>query len=76
MAALVYLFFKPKTSSNSQQAEIDQLFDELKTEIETIFNSLPIKTFVKKNNIQLKAIAQCAEVVAPITTENIIYLYP
>lgn len=75
-ATLVYLFFKPKVPLKVQQIEIDNLFFDLKTEIETIFNSSPIKNFTKNNNIELMAVAEYAEVMCPLTTNNILYLYP
>ena len=75
-ATLVYLFFKPKASTESQQQEIDEVFNELSKEIKTVFDSAPIQSFTKKNNIQLKAVAEYSDVMLPLTNENIIQLYP
>ena len=77
-ATLVYLFFKPKASTESQQKEIDEVFDDLTNEIKTIFGSesSPIKKFAEKNKITLKAVAQYAEIMSPLIIENTIRLYP
>ena len=74
-ATFVYLFFKPKTSTEVQQKEIDSVFEKLANEIQEIFNSNPIQKFIQNNNITLKAVAEYAEVMSPLTKENIIYLY-
>ncbi|MBQ5824592.1 MAG: hypothetical protein IIW48_07255 [Clostridia bacterium] len=74
-ATLIYLFFKPKTTSQAQRDEINILFAKLKSEIKSVFESTPIKAFVQKNNIELKAVAEYAEVMSPLTTENAIILY-
>lgn len=74
-ATLMYLFFKPKAATEEQRDEIDALFDKLNVEIKAVFESEPIKTFAKKNNIKLKAVAEYAEVMSPLTTENAIILY-
>lgn len=74
-ATLVYLFFKPKAATEKEQNEINKLFVELENEIKNIFNSKPIKNFITKNNIKLKAVAQYSEVMNALTNENIISLY-
>lgn len=76
-ATLVYLFFKPKASTESQQKEIEEVFDELTIEINTLFGNQnsPIKKFAEQNKITLKAVAQYAEVMSPLTSKNLITLY-
>ena len=74
-ATLVYLFFKPKTQSESQRIEIEQLFNDLTKEVEMVFNSKPIRNFAINNNIELKAVAEYSEVMSPLTKENMISLY-
>ena len=77
-ATLVYLFFKPKVLTDEQRRGIDTLFNDLQDEIEIVFGGKhsPIRQFAEKNNIQLKAIAQYAEVMSPLTEENRIFLFP
>ena len=77
-ATLIYMFFKPKASTKEQNDEINAEFVKLTNEITTIFGSnvSPINRFAKKNNIKLKAVAQYAEVMSPLTVENLIQLYP
>jgi hypothetical protein len=75
-ATLVYLFFKPKVATETEQNEIDAIFKKLALEIKTLFNNNAVENFIKKNNITLKAVAEYSEVMSPLTSENIIYLYP
>ena len=73
-ATLVYLFFMPK--SDKEDAEkLNKVFCELKSEINNIFSSGPVKSFTEKNNIKLVAVAECSEVMEELTDENIAYLY-
>lgn len=69
-ACLTYLFFKPMTNKKTDQANIDEVFAELKKEIKTIFTSLPIKNFIEKNNIKLSAVCEYSQVMEPLTKEN------
>lgn len=77
-ATLVYLFFKPKAASAETAKEIDGVFEDLKNEIEIVFGgkNSPIRKFAEKNNIQLKAVAEYAEVMSPLSMENMISLFP
>lgn len=70
---LIYLFFKPLSDSN--QVEINEVFDCLKTEIDTIFQSEPITRFCKINGIELQAFAEEANIMTALTKENIIELH-
>ena len=74
-ATLIYLFFKPKTPNLEQQSEIDRIFEELKDEIKNVFNNKSIQNFIRVNNIQLKAVAEYAEVMSSLTKDNMIILY-
>ena len=69
-ATLVYLFFKPKTNDQFEKAQIEEIFNELYKEINIIFNSVPIRTFIEKNNIKLKVIIECSEVMEPLSNNN------
>jgi hypothetical protein len=73
-ATLAYLFFKPKVSNKEEYDLIENIFDELKDEIESIFNSPPIKKFTNDNNIKLNAFAEYSMVMEPLTKDNIISL--
>lgn len=75
-AKLLYLFFKPKLESVSEQQEIDKVFCELQSEITTIFNSSPIQNFIKKNNITLTALAEYAKTTEKLSRENVVTLFP
>lgn len=75
-AKLVYLFFKPKLDSADEQRAIDEVFCALQNEIHTIFNSPPIRTFVGKNNIQLRAVAEYAKIMEKLDSHNTIVLFP
>lgn len=74
-AKLVYLFFKPKMNLESEQIQIDEVFEELKDEIRNIFSSKPIHNFTSKNNIKLSAIAEYSTVMEPLSKENTIILF-
>lgn len=75
-ATLVYLFFKPKVESLETKKQIDEIFNHLTVEIETIFNSAPIQRFTANKNIHLKAIAEYSEVFESLNKNNVITLYP
>lgn len=72
---LVFLFFKPKMDLESEQNQVDAVFEELKDEIKSIFSSKPIQNFTSKNNIKLSAIAEYSKVMEPLSKENIISLF-
>ncbi|MBR3025917.1 MAG: hypothetical protein IKH71_15870 [Oscillospiraceae bacterium] len=77
---LVYLFFRPdpdklEMSSTINENELEKVFDELKTEIEHIFGSKPIKTFCDKEHIKLMAIAEKSAVMEQLTNKNLEVLY-
>lgn len=71
-ATLVYLFFKPIANTDEKQRQVDEVFDELQSEIKTIFNSAPIQRFITSKNIYLRAVAECSEVMEALSSENII----
>ncbi|MBQ8683022.1 MAG: hypothetical protein IJ518_00715 [Clostridia bacterium] len=73
-ASLVYLFFKPKTQTEDSRKEIDEVFLRLQQEITALFRSAHITAFTAKHNIALSAIAEYAEVMEPLTTQNTISL--
>ncbi|MGM9568838.1 MAG: hypothetical protein ACI3XC_02030 [Phascolarctobacterium sp.] len=72
-AALIYLFFKPKSAKYS--VELENLFDELSHEIHLVFDNKHIRSFIRKNNIRLKAYAECDYVMKTLSKNNIIELY-
>lgn len=72
---LVYMFFKPISDHIEIQKEIDKVFSDLKEEIESIFNSYPIKNFCKLNHIELCAIAEEAKIMESLTKENMMIIY-
>lgn len=59
----------------SEQNQVDAVFEELKDEIKRIFSSKPIQNFTSKNNIKLSAIAECSKVMEPLSKENVISLF-
>ncbi|MBQ9700459.1 MAG: hypothetical protein IJV71_07530, partial [Lachnospiraceae bacterium] len=61
---------KPKTNDQFEKAQIEEIFNELYKEINIIFNSVPIRTFIEKNNIKLKVIIECSEVMEPLSNNN------
>lgn len=74
-AKLIYLFFYPVTDDEKTNNEIQAVFDELKKEINAVFNSKPIKTFCRKNNIILQAFAEKSKVMTDLNVNNVISLY-
>lgn len=74
-AKLVYIFFKPDCHDKITQDEIDEVFQKLQKEIKRIFESVPVKNFIIKNNIVLEAVAEKSITMQALTTENIEYLY-
>jgi len=75
-AALVYLFFRPVSDDEQVEKKISRLFDDLKSEISSIFSSAPIRSFTEKNNIKLMAVAERDYIMQELTCENIEILYP
>ena len=69
-ATLAYLFFRPKTSNDSLNAELLSVFTKLQAEIISIFTSQAIKDFCKENNIVLKAYYEYSEVMEQLTASN------
>ena len=74
-AKLIYLFFYPVTDDEKTNNEIQAVFDELKKEINAVFNSKPIKAFCQKNNIILQAFAEKSTVMKDLKSDNVISLY-
>ena len=66
---------KLEMSSTINENELEKVFDELKTEIEHIFGSKPIKTFCDKEHIKLMAIAEKSAVMEQLTNKNLEVLY-
>lgn len=73
---LMYLFFKPIAKDSALQEQLDIVFDRLKVEIHTIFNSSPITEFCAVNNIRLKAVYEESEIMEPLTSANTYMIYP
>lgn len=73
-ATLVYLFFKPQADSVEAQRKIDAIFDALSNEIKSIFQSSPIQQFCQAHSISLRAVAECAPIMEPLTFSNLITL--
>ncbi len=73
-ATLVYLFFKPKSDDVSINNAIDRIFEELRSETESLFNSKPIQKFTGKHKISLKAIAEYSKTMEKLTKDNMIVL--
>lgn len=61
-AKLVYMFFRPLCEDENEQRKIDEVFRELKDEIETVFHENRIKNFCKRHGIDLCAVVQSARV--------------
>lgn len=59
----------------SEQRQIDAVFEEIKDEIKNIFSSKPIQDFISKNNIKLSAIAEYSKVMELLSKENTIVLF-
>ena len=72
-ATLIYLFFKPKSAKYT--VELENLFDELEQEIHMVFDNKHIKSFIRMNNISLKAYAECDYIMKAISQDNLIKLY-
>ena len=77
-ATLLYLFFWPKVKDPLQKSALEMLFSALQAEICTVFGGpqSPIRKFAEKNRVKLVAVAQYAEVMSPLTTENTVHLFP
>ncbi len=71
-ATLLYLFFKPQNKKH--QEEIDFIFEELKKEIKTVFESKPIKKFCD-GQVMLKAVCQTGKIMQTLANDNIEVLY-
>ena len=69
-AKLVYLFFKPISNDIETNAKVNEVFDELKEEIKSIFNSKYIKEFCENNNIELSVVAEESKVMEKLTLSN------
>lgn len=72
---LVYLFFKPKSTNNDEQKELDEIFSNLQCEIAAIFQSEPIRRFCQSSNITVSAVAENSEIMEPLIATNMIQLY-
>lgn len=66
---LIFLFFRPETDGEAQTS-IECVFSELKQEIDSIFNSSPIKCFCSANNIELLAAAEKAKTMRALKINN------
>lgn len=75
-ATLCYMFFKPLSNDPEIQSSIDDIFEQLKTEIQAVFNNGYIQAFCKNNNITLTAIAEEAKTMESLTASNKIILFP
>ena len=74
-ATLVYLFFKPKVKDPKLEKAVEDLFKDLKKEIKAIFSSAPIKAFTEKYNIELQAVAEYAEQMEDLRSNNMEKLF-
>ena len=72
---LIYLFFKPKTSDEEINQQIEKIFKELADEIKQIFDNEHICKFITKHNISLNAIAEYSEIMKSVTESEMIKLY-
>lgn len=70
-ATLFYLFFKPEAEEKDVAQQIEEVFSELCCEIEKIYQSAPIQSFIKKNHIQLVAAFEQSKVMEKLTIENL-----
>ena len=70
-ATLMYLFFWPKSDAPEEEKQINEVFKELKEEIDILFKKGPIREYADKNNIKLKAYAQHSKVMEGIKEYNI-----
>ena len=71
---LVYLFFKPCTDDTVYSQWIEEVFEELKAEINAIFRCRTIADFCEEHNIELMAIAEESKVMERLTKDNTINL--
>ena len=55
--------------------KIDEVFTELKKEINSIFLSRPVKNFTEKNNIKLAAVAEYDYTMRDLTEKNKVSLF-
>ena len=65
------LFFWPKSDAPEEEKQINEVFKELKEEIDILFKKGPIREYADKNNIKLKAYAQHSKFMEGITEYNI-----
>ena len=72
---LIYLFFKPKTSDEAINQQIEKIFKDLAEEIEKIFESEHIRKFTSEHNISLDAIAERSEIMESVIKSEMIKLY-
>lgn len=75
-AKLVYLFFKPKSNDEKVTVRIDEIFDELRNEIDSIFTSEVIEEFCLDNQIELEAVVQECDVMKKLDICNSWKLFP
>ena len=73
-ATLVYLFFIPRTTDPAKQNAVDAVFNALREEIRCIFNSAPIHHFCTTNQITLRAVAENAPIMEPLSHKNLVSL--
>lgn len=69
-AKLVYSFFKPKSNDEKVTVRIDEIFDELRNEIDSIFTSEVIEEFCLDNQIELEAVVQECDVMKKLDICN------
>lgn len=72
---LVFLFYWPITDNVNVNEEIEFVFGELKKEINSIFNSNPIKMFCTANNIEVVAVVEKSKMMEALNYNNIEELY-
>lgn len=72
---LVYLFFRPESDDKAIQKELDEVFLKLDEEINTIFNSDPIRKFCDLNHIKLQAVYECSKTMEALTKDNMKVIY-
>lgn len=73
---LVYLFFEPISDNYEDSAFINEVFNDLSSEIKAIFESDIIKSFCEKNRIELTAIKETSKTMVSLNSHNTIAIYP
>jgi hypothetical protein len=74
-AKLVYMFFNPITGDADKAEQIEDVFKDLTEEIKVIFKCDVIKSFCKRKNIELIAIAEKSEIMQSISNDNLDIIY-